>query len=86
MLSLKKEEDRLSKEVKINYGALADPIEQQLNEQGLTLGDKQGFIEKLSHSLTMCKFHLLTDSQHESCLKKLHKAVMKNIKLIKVND
>jgi hypothetical protein len=67
-------------EVKIQYGSLAEPIEKQLNDQGFTLGDKLDFIEKLQKSLTMCMFHLLTDTQYNGCLKKLHKKVMDNIK------
>lgn len=66
----------IKKEVKLNYGALADPLETQLNQQGLTLGKEQDLIYKLWHSLTMCRFHLLTDSQYTSCLNKLHKKVM----------
>lgn len=63
-------------QVTIQYGALSKPIEDQLNEQKLTLGNKQELIEKLEHSLTMCRFHLMTDSQYNACLKKLHKKVM----------
>jgi hypothetical protein len=68
--------------ITISYGALGDKIEVQLNEQGLTLGDKAELIHKLHHSLTMCMFHLLTPSQHQVALKKLHKKVMENIKPI----
>lgn len=67
-------------EIKLNYGALADSLEIQLNAQGFTLADKQEFIEKLHHSLKMCQFHLLTDSQYQVALKKLHKKVMEVIK------
>lgn len=68
------------KTITINYGALGDSIEKQLNDQGFTLSDKKEFIEKLHHSLTMCCFHLLTDSQINSCQMKLHKKIMKLIK------
>jgi outer membrane lipopolysaccharide assembly protein LptE/RlpB len=70
------------KEIKLSYGALSDPLETQLNQQGFTLADKQEFIHKLHNSLSMCMFHLLTDSQYQSSLKKLHKKVMDNIKLL----
>lgn len=66
-------------EIKLHYGALADPLEEQLNKQGATLGEKQDFIEKLQNGLIMCRFHLLTDSQYKSCLKKFHKKVMDSI-------
>lgn len=67
-------------EVKINYGALSAPIEEQLNNQGYTLGDNKDFIDKLYNAYLMCMFHLFTDSQRNSILKKLHKKVMDNIK------
>jgi hypothetical protein len=63
-------------EIKLHYGALADPLEEQLNKQGATLGKKREFIEKLQHGLIMCQFHLLTDAQYKSCLNKFHKKVM----------
>lgn len=66
--------------VGLHYGALADPIEQQLNNQGFTLGDAKESIEKLQHALTTCMFHLLTDAQYQTCLKKFHKKVMKSVK------
>ena len=31
----------MSKEVTFHYGALSDPLEQQANAQGFTLGDKE---------------------------------------------
>lgn len=67
-------------EVKLNYGVIVEPLENQLNEQGFTLGEKRDFIEKLQHSLYYCRFHLLTDTQYNSCLKKFHKKVMDSIK------
>ncbi len=73
-------EGEVRMQVNLQYGALADPLEDQLNKQGLTLSEKREFIEKLQHALTMCRFHLLTDSQHTACLNKFHKKVMKEIK------
>ena len=67
-------------EVGLHYGALSDPLEEQLNKQGFTLGGKRDFIEKLQHGLTMCQFHLLSEAQYSSCLKKFHKKVIKSIK------
>lgn len=64
------------KTIQILYGALGDPIEKQLNDQGFTLGDKKELIVILQHSLTMCRFHLMTDTQYNACLKKFHKKVM----------
>lgn len=65
--------------VGLHYGALADPLEQQLNLQGFTLGEKKESIEKLQHALTYCMFHLLTDAQYQSCLKKFHKKIMNSV-------
>jgi outer membrane lipopolysaccharide assembly protein LptE/RlpB len=73
------------KEINIQYGALAKSIEEQLNEQGCTLGENQELINKLIHALTMCRFHLLTDSQYNAGLKKLHKKVMDSIKPLEVS-
>lgn len=69
----------MEKKIQIHYGALAKPIEEQLNKQDFTLGEKQEFINKLVHALTMCQFHLMTDSQYNACMKKLHKKVMDSI-------
>lgn len=69
----------MEKMIKINYGALADKIESQLNQQGFTLGDKVEHIHKLHHSFLMCMFHLLTDKQVESAKNKLHKRTMELI-------
>lgn len=74
--------EKVSIEVKLHYGALGKPLEEQLNEQGLTLGDKRESIEKLQDALTRCMFHLLTDAQYKSALKKLHKKVLESASLI----
>jgi hypothetical protein len=76
----------MSEQQKINirYGALSDSIEKQLNEQGFTLGEQEEIINKLLHALTMCRFHLMTDSQYNVCLKKLHKKVMENLIILEV--
>lgn len=74
--------EKESVEVKLHYGALGKPLEEQLNEQGLTLGEKRENIEKLQDALTRCMFHLLTDAQYNSALKKFHKKVMESISLL----
>lgn len=70
----------MKKEIQIQYGVFGDTIEEQLKVQGCTLGDKQELVEKLQHALTMCRFHLLTDSQYNAGLKKLHKKVMDSVR------
>jgi len=70
------------REVRIGYGALCEPIEDQLNKQGFTLGKEWELIEKLHDAYMMLMFHLLTESQKDSIVKKLHKKIMGNIKPI----
>ena len=68
------------KEIGIGYGCLCGTIEEQLNKQGFTLGKEREFIDELHKAYLMLMFHLLTDSQKDSILKKLHKKVMSKIK------
>ena len=70
------------KEIGISYGALYGSIEDQLNKQGFTLGKEREFMEKLHNAYLMLAFHLLTDSQQDSILKKLHRKVISKIKPI----
>jgi len=72
-------------EVKVNYGALAKPIEEQLNEQGYTLGDEKVIkrTQKIQDSLIMCKFHVFTDAEYSRITQRFHKKTMKKIKPLK---
>ena len=63
--------------VGFNYGALADSLEKQANEQGYTLSDKRELFEKMSYGLVLNYIHgTLTDSAYEKALQKLHKQVI----------
>lgn len=73
-------------QIGMHYGALADPIEQQLNRQGFTLGEKEPFINKLQEGLTICMFHILTESQYSSANNKMHKLVVKHAKPLKEGE
>ena len=71
----------MSKEVIFHYGALSDPLEQQANEQGFTLGDKAELLQDLNRSMIMCRLHgLCTESQKDAMVKKMQKKVVKALK------
>ena len=68
-------------EIGISYGALSDPIEDQLNEQGYTLGEKAELVEKMVFGLIAANIHsVLTDSEYTRALDRLHKKVIKDMK------
>ena len=69
-------------DIQFEYGCMGESLEEQANKQGLTLGDKSEFLEKLKKSLIMCGFHVLTQSESGRAFKKLHKKVMESIKPI----
>ncbi|ENH96708.1 hypothetical protein J416_09429 [Gracilibacillus halophilus YIM-C55.5] len=71
--------------INVDYSPLAEPIENQMNKQGFTLGDNKTRIHKLDKSLKMCMFHLMTDSEHKKFMKKLHKKVMESIEPLEIN-
>lgn len=66
----------------IEFSAFAKPIEEQLNAKSYTLGDKAETIEKINKAITMCMFHVATQSQVESMRKKLAKRIRKEMKKI----
>ena len=77
----------MSKEVTFHYGALSDPLEQQANAQGFTLGDKEKLLQDLNRSMIMCWIHgLCTDSQKDAMMKKLQKKIVKALKPIETED
>ena len=59
----------------IEFSAFAKPIEEQLNGEGYTLGDEAETIEKINKAITMCYFHVATQSQVDSMRKKLVKRI-----------
>ena len=69
-------------EIKFNYGAMADSLEEQAKKQGYTFGENADKFEKIRFSINMCKFHVATDSQVASMFNKLHKLIEKSIYLI----
>lgn len=70
-------------QINLNYGALSDPLEEQANKQGFTLGEKAGLFEKMAYGLVLNMIHgTLTDSQYEKAIQRLHNKVIKEVKLI----
>lgn len=70
--------------LKLDYGALTPSLEEQLNDQGLTLGPEADLMEKLRYSLSMLWIHnVITDSQEQKAREKLHKIVKSKILLRK---
>lgn len=68
-------------DIKLHFGAFAEPFEKQLNEQGFTLGDMAGKYEKTNHAITQLMFsNILTDSQVYKCQEKLSKQIFKQAK------
>ncbi|MGL6184750.1 MAG: hypothetical protein ACRC1T_05160 [Clostridium chrysemydis] len=69
-----------NKNVTFHYGAIADTLEKQANEQGFTLGKKAEQLEKIKKAIVICGFHVATESQANSMTKKLHNKVIKSLK------
>ena len=64
-------------EIGIHFGALADPISKQLNDQGFSLGEKDNErIQKIADAVTMLHLH---DIIPESIVVKAHRKVLKLI-------
>ena len=64
----------------ISFGALAPPIEKQLNAYGLTLGNKAQKIEKIRDAILMVKFHVASETETDKMFKRLMKLVEKEMK------
>lgn len=74
-----------NKSFKISFGALAEPIKDQLDKQGFKydLKEVQHF-EKLKESLIYIRFaDLLVDSQYDKAIQKFFKKIERHI--LKVN-
>jgi len=69
--------------VNFNYGALSDPLEEQANKQGFTLGEKVKLCKKLTYGLVLnTVYGTWARSQYEKAIQKLHNKVIKEVKLI----
>ena len=68
-------------EIKIAFGAMSDPVERQLQAQGLTLGMSAPHYERAADSIVFLKIHsLLTESAANSARQKLMKDIAKNVR------
>lgn len=72
------------KSIEFHYGALNDSLENQANNQGYTLGDKAGQLEKyVDEIIDLWINELLTDKEKDKSIERLHKKIIKIIKHIK---
>ncbi|HCL4447095.1 TPA: hypothetical protein N2D16_002700 [Clostridium botulinum] len=67
------------KKVEFSYGVFGEPLEKQANDQGFTLGTDAEKFEKIRKAINMCGFHVATESQVDSMIKKLYKKVLKSL-------
>lgn len=62
----------MSKEVIFHYGALSDPLEQQANDQGFTLGYDSVFMDMVNRSIYECWLNgLCSEPEWKSMIHKL---------------
>ena len=58
--------------MEFRFGALSPPLEEQVNAQGFTLGDKAEFFDKVSKAyITLRLSGILSDSQCDSICRKI---------------
>ena len=70
--------------VGFSYGCLAPSIESQAIKQGYTLGKEEENLEKCRKAIITLRFGIdVPDSIHEKLTQRLHKHVVKSLKLIK---
>lgn len=73
----------MPKQIGFHFGALAEPLEKQANEQGFTLGDKAEHYDKIIDGLLLAWFNdILTDSVYDKALQRLMKKLTKDVKPI----
>jgi len=69
--------------IQFRYGVLCEPLENQANKQGYTLGKKVETLEKIRVAINMCGFHVATNSQVDMMFKKLNKQVIESLSVLK---
>lgn len=73
--------------VEFNLGATAEPLEEQANSQGYTLGRQAKKFDDLLFSIYMLYFHLEDDDALiDSLLNKLNKKIVKALKPMKKEE
>ena len=67
----------------IDYGFEEPTVEKQLNEYGVTLGDKAELVEKLKNAMLLLYIHdVLTESQELRAMERLHNIVIQEIEKV----
>lgn len=67
--------------VEFHYGALADPLEEQANKQGLTLGLNASDLQNSADAVDQLYIAgVLTDAMKSKTQERLHKQVLKALK------
>jgi len=69
----------MNDEIGFYYGICEDTLETQARNQGYTLGDKAESLEGIRHAITLCGFHVATQSQVNTMTSKLHKKVIASL-------
>lgn len=65
----------------VEFGALADDIEVQLQRQGVTLGDRAPLFERWATEIYSLRIHgLLTESESDRARKRLWKELTATVK------
>lgn len=63
--------------ITIHFGSMAKPFEEQLNEQGYTLGDQVERLDEVYRSILRVYFSdLLTPTDFDKVLKKFNKKIV----------
>lgn len=76
-------ESCVKKLIKFGYGVLEDNLEKQANSQGYTLGERAEEFEKSkTEILDLWISGILTDSQSDKAIEKLHKQILKSIEIL----
>lgn len=65
------------------YGSLENNLEEQANKQGLTLGDKARLFEELKNARLLLRSNkIITESQADNALEKIHEKLLKILKVM----
>lgn len=63
--------------VKLKYGRTDKMLEQQVNEQGFTFGDKEKEVEQLHTAIVLLSlYEIINKKEAEKCIMKLHKKII----------
>lgn len=64
--------------IKLDFGAMSDTLEAQVNHSGYTLGKDANRLEKIKNARAMLFLHgILTDSENEKIIKRISSKVEK---------